>query len=172
MKQLVIVMLSSLLLSACADAHWLRRSIPTENNVSQTRQVLIQRIQNSQVKVINAGANRMFVLPADRFFAPNSTNYLPASRDTLADIAQLIRSYQKITVTVSAYTDPSQPSARAIALTQSQADNIASQLWEMGVDTRILYAKGYGHAHAITTDNSASGLAANRRIEIKLRVYP
>ncbi len=144
----------------------------TVGHFLQQNQTLVQRIEDQGVKVVTVGDNVLLILPADKFFQPDSPNRIQMSDTTLNDIAGLLRGYEKVTVKVAAYSDTTCSPQRALALTQQQAQNVVDYLWARGIDTRIIFAKGYGSGHPISNNWSAYGRAQNRRIEITLRLLP
>ena len=82
-------------------------------------------------------------------------------------MAQLINTEDATSVAVTAYTDHSGDVARA--LTEKQAQKILNYLQKSGVDTRLIYAKGYGNLYPVTLDKAKGYF--NRRIEIKFQIH-
>lgn len=127
---------------------------------------LVQKIADNHVQVIMVGDNLRLILPADRFFVPNTpilnTNYYTV----LNQIALLLRGLDKYVVKIAGYTDNVGWSDRNLALSRQQAQTIANYLWKQGIDARVLFATGYGAKDPIASNATAQGRAKNRRIEI------
>ncbi len=132
-------------------------------------QTLVQKLSVNHVQVMLVGDNLRLILPADRFFAPNSPvineNYYPV----LNQVAALLYGLDKYVVKVSGYTDNVGWPERNLALSRQQAQTIANYLWNRGLNARVLYATGYGSQMPIASNDTQDGRAMNRRIEISLR---
>lgn len=109
------------------------------------------------------------LLPADKFFQPNSPAMNADYYPILNKIAVLLRQYQKISVQIAGYTDNVGPWQRNLALSKARAQKIADYLWNQGIDTRLLYSNGYGEQQPIASNATAQGRYINRRIEIILQ---
>jgi outer membrane protein OmpA-like peptidoglycan-associated protein len=155
---------TTFLLVGCSSSWRYARPVPFN------RAALIQEIKANDVQVVQVGDAITFSLPADRFFAINTPvlnrNYYPV----LNQIATLLRSFDKYTVKVSGYTDNRGWPLRNVALSRAQALAVANYLWAQKVDARLMSSAGYGDATPIANNNTDTGRAMNRRIEISLRM--
>ena len=138
-------------------------------SVISAHQTLVDNLMYNGVQVIRVGDEIKIVLPADRFFYPDTANLNPNYFPVLNKLIVLLRCFDKINVKVSAYTDNIQSWRRDLSLTRLQAWMIMKYLWDSGIDARILYSIGYGSAFPIANNDTPLGQRMNRRVEITLR---
>jgi outer membrane protein OmpA-like peptidoglycan-associated protein len=119
------------------------------------------------IDAVNVGETRTIVISSERLFVPGSANFNAGYARYLKIIAQLINKYDTTSVSVSAYGE--QSGEVASALTERQAQKVMEYLKKAGVDTRLLYAKGYGNSYPVAMTAEKSHL--NNRIEIKFQFH-
>jgi flagellar motor protein MotB len=127
---------------------------------------LINKLHRDGVQVERMGDKVLIILPSDAFFFQKSTRLNPAYYPALTNVIAFINCYEKIEIKVAAYTDSCGCTEENLGLTRNQATNLASYLWNHGLDARLIYPVGYGEACPIGTD------CHNRRIEITLTHLP
>lgn len=134
-----------------------------------SHKTLVQKLQSNHVQVIQIGDQVKLVLPSDLFFLQQTpvlnTKYYPV----LDQIVTFLQGLNKINVKIAGYTDNTQCTLRNMALSRQQAQAIADYLWNHGIDTRVLYAVGYGEQQSIASNLTREGRQMNRRIEISLQ---
>lgn len=133
---------------------------------------VVDKLQNRGVKVFVLGDQVMIILPSDRLFYSSSSNLRYDQYSTLDLVAQLIGNYSNMSVKVSSYTSANGPAPIDLALSQQQANNVAKYLWKRGVNTRMLYAQGYGGSHLVMADSATCNLNDNDRVEITFEKLP
>lgn len=133
---------------------------------------LRDKLENRGVRVIVLGDQVMLVLSSATFFQRMTPVLRPESYSTLDLVAQLISGYPNMMVKVAAYATMAGPQPINKALSQQQADRIAKYLWRRGINTRMLYAVGYGDAHRVEKENTDSLASDNYRVEITLEKLP
>jgi outer membrane protein OmpA-like peptidoglycan-associated protein len=121
--------------------------------------------------VIQVGELITIILPSDKLFNPDSSNYSMSAEPLLGAVATLLRLYGKVDVVVYGFTDCYGYSVRNKALAQKQADNVANYLFRQNVDVRMMYGVGMGSQDYIATNESYPGIAMNRRIVIQFRYW-
>lgn len=132
---------------------------------------LVDQLKNREVKVYVLGDQVLIVLFSNRTFYSNTSNIRITAYSTLDLVSRLIGNYSNMTVKVSAYTDASGAPVIDRARSQQQAEAIAKYLWKRGVNTRLLYAAGYGGSHLVTK-TSGDENSENFRVEITLEKLP
>lgn len=130
---------------------------------------LLKEIQDNGVTVFLIGDTVKLVLPSDKFFTPGAPTFNTYSARILDKITLFLNQYPMLNVKVSAYIDNKGLPERNLALSKEQAEWVADYLWNHGLDARLIYARGYGSLHAVASNTTAYGRAANRRIEISLQ---
>jgi len=132
--------------------------------------VLIQQLQKAHIQVVHVGQAVRVIMPNAYLFNPDSANVKTAYINKIMPmVTKLIRHYKKVNVSVTAYGDYTNNIKRAKALTASQAEVIASELWSRGINACLLYAKGDGVNHPIATNHTPQGRFSNRRVEIRFK---
>lgn len=132
-------------------------------------QQLYLRLEQAHVQIIMVGQDVMLVLPTPIFFYTDSSHFNEGMFPTLNDITDFINLYDVETVKVSGYTNILGSSIRNLALSREQAQFIAHELWDRGLQSTIVYAVGYGSANPIADNQTRNGLLTNNRIQITFR---
>lgn len=120
-------------------------------------------LEARNVQVVRLGDYVKIIVPSSQLFNFGTTHLTEGGKSTLDEVISVIAPFQKISIAVSAYSHDS----GEIALTDRQAQLVASYLWKSGADTRLITATGYGDAKPLMHDYLASG--QNDRVEITLR---
>lgn len=152
--------------------------IITKQTTQQMRHNYIHTLRESGARVIKLGETIRIVFPSDVLFAANSANINPHYRSALIAAANLIKTYQTVSVKVAAYSDNIRhsriPKNRKVALTDRQAQVVSDYLYSLGIQSnaRLVYAKGYGAKHPVAQNKTGKGRSVNRRVEVSFRFYP
>lgn len=117
----------------------------------------------------NAPVNDQTWFEFDRLtFDTGSANLQPASQEQLGNIANILKAYPNVKVRIGGYTDNTGSADANLRLSQNRADNVASQLANLGVDSSRMDAKGYGEDHPAADNSTEQGRAQNRRIALRV----
>ncbi|WP_108485173.1 OmpA family protein [Oceaniglobus ichthyenteri] len=103
-------------------------------------------------------------------FAPGSTDIDADALETVAKIAELLRTCDDVQMEIGGYTDSQGRESMNQQLSQSRAEAVLNALAARRVATANLNAIGYGEERPIATNETEEGREANRRIEFKLIV--
>lgn len=131
---------------------------------------IVEKLECKGVKIHRVGDELTIVIPADLIFMPKSPIFKPPAYDILDNIVRLVCYYPNMSVGVRAYTDNVGFDCRNFAISNQWAHNVVKYLWSRGIDTRLLHGEGKGACFFVANNQTAEGRAANRRIEISLRV--
>lgn len=136
-----------------------------ESMARQERE-LNQQLAGTGVRITNTGSQLRVILPENVTFPTGSavvdTGFLPALRD----IARSLRDHPNSTVRVVGHTDNVGSADYNRALSRERALAVAQILVRYGVPSNRITYSGRGYAEPITSNNSASGRAMNRRVEV------
>jgi len=130
---------------------------------------LADRITAQGVMIIRVGDEFRMILPSHLFFHDRSTRLNHGYDPVLRQIAEFLRKFETVDVEVAGYTDCVGPPWRDLALSRQQAYNLMKRLYAFDVDTRMMYASGYGASDPIASNCSVKGHRLNQRIEIRWR---
>lgn len=124
--------------------------------------------QDVMIRVVNSAKSMRIIIPADSLFkvgaAKTSQYFLRVMQRPLA----LILYHPELNIKVEAYTDNVLLGRNAQRLTDEQSEFIAAYLWSNGIDLSRLHYIGGGSNNAVSSNRTAIGSYANRRIELSL----
>ena len=91
------------------------------------------------------------------------------SSEQLRDIATILRTYPRTSVTVAGYTDGGSEAANA-ALSRARAETVAASLTAGGLPSDRVRVEGYGSQKPVADNSTEAGRAQNRRVELEVSV--
>jgi OOP family OmpA-OmpF porin len=97
-------------------------------------------------------------------FASGKATIEGDASDEIDKVADFMKQYPDVKVTIEGYTDNSGNAAKNKALSQQRADAVKAELVKKGVDASRLSAVGYGPANPIADNRTEAGRAKNRRV--------
>ncbi len=100
-------------------------------------------------------------------FQTNKAKIMPDSFALLDTVAQVLRDFPGIRVEVQGHTDSVGSDAKNLKLSQQRADSVREYLIGRGIEPYRMTAQGYGESRPIESNKTASGRAANRRVEFR-----
>ena len=101
-------------------------------------------------------------------FEPGTARLQGSSYQALDSVATLLLANKSLRIEIGAHTDRSGSPADNLRLTALQAEAVRDYLVVKGVPYQQLLARGYGSSVPLTPDTTPRGLAANRRVEIRV----
>ena len=128
-------------------------------------------LSGTGVGVARQGDNLVLRMPSDVTFATNQSTIDPRFDSTLADVANVLREYDRSLVDVVGHTDSSGGDAINQPLSERRASSVASYLMDNGVIRERLYVAGNSARNPIASNDTAQGKAQNRRVEILIRPF-
>ena len=130
---------------------------------------LQEALESHGVKVMSLGQTYRLVLPEKKLFAMDTPRMKNTAGPVLKLIVRYIAQYQTEAIRVAAYTDDRGLNRRNLALSREWARAVLDNLWQRGINARMMVAKGYGEYYPIADNHTAAGRNRNRRIEITFR---
>ena len=110
----------------------------------------------------------MIITIGDVLFATNQATLTPNGVATVRKLAEVLVQNPERTVLVEGFTDSTGSDAHNQALSERRANSVRDALLGMGVARERVAARGYGEAHPVAGNDSASNRQLNRRVEIVL----
>lgn len=98
----------------------------------------------------------------------NSSTLKPQFRASLDNVAATLAQYDRTFVDVYGHTDSVGSDAYNQALSERRATTVADYLSTKGVTRARVGTRGFGESQPVASNDSESGRAQNRRVEIKL----
>jgi chemotaxis protein MotB len=169
-RLIAISLLSTTFLTGCVVWKSDYDQLQGQNQQLQ-RQVAADQQQISRLQ----GAIK-YTVNSDLLFTPGSWQMKPQGQKIIADFAKKLAPTQQNHLMVSGYTDNA-PIGPALAgegvtsnqeLAQKRADTVMQYLVSQGAKPDLVSAKGFGDASPVASNDTASGRAQNRRVELSL----
>lgn len=107
-------------------------------------------------------------LPDGVTFDVDSSTLKPQFRNTLSDIAGSLKQYPDSLIDVYGHTDSTGSEQYNQALSERRARTVANYLVMQGVSDSRVRSMGYGESMPVASNDTESGRARNRRVEIKI----
>jgi outer membrane protein OmpA-like peptidoglycan-associated protein len=106
---------------------------------------------------------------SDVLFDVDSATLDASGRDTLEDVAGVLKEYDKTAVVVQGHTDSTGNEEHNQTLSERRADSVRNYLENRGVDDRRLTAVGMGEGYPVASNDTESGRRQNRRVDVLLK---
>lgn len=129
---------------------------------------LADRLTNRGATIIELGDQILVVLPSARIFDGMTATIKPQAYSTLNLLTAYINSYTQMMVKISAYTDDIGENSVNLALSRQQAHAVERYLAANRVNTRVLYAEGFGGTNLVMRNTMDWGKSDNYRLEITM----
>lgn len=110
---------------------------------------------------------RINVIASKIYFETNSDKLKLISNSQLDDLAQILKRYDGVSLTIEGHTDSDGDDAYNQNLSQKRTDSVRNYLISKGVSAERLTAIGYGETRPVAPNTNAAGKAKNRRVELK-----
>jgi outer membrane protein OmpA-like peptidoglycan-associated protein len=112
-----------------------------------------------------ASAGGPLVLKGVRF-EPGSATLDPDSLAVLDGVARSLKANPHVRVTIAGHTDSTGTATRNDRLSKARADAVREYLVDKGVSGSRLEARGYGARRPVADNDTWTGRAENRRVEL------
>ncbi len=163
-------MLSPLILTGCVVWKSDYDALQAQNQQLQ-QQVAADKAQINRL----AGAIK-YTVNSDLLFPSGGWEMSAQGQSVIAKLASQLAPTQQNKLVVNGYTDnaPIGPALQRQGITSNQvlsqkrAENVMQFLISQGVKPDLVSAKGFGETNPVASNNTASGRAQNRRVELTL----
>ena len=99
-------------------------------------------------------------------FESGTTTLTPESRQTVADLASILKAYPSTVVRLRGHTDNTGDAGENKKLSQARAEAVKESLTRSGIDVSRVTTVGYGQERPIASNDTEAGKATNRRLEL------
>jgi len=106
---------------------------------------------------------------SDILFTVDSALLNPGSRATLDQAAQVFAQHPKTAIIAQGHTDSTGSEVHNQELSERRAEAVMNHLIGRGVDRARITAVGYGEGHPVASNETSSGRAQNRRVDLLLK---
>ncbi len=115
-----------------------------------------------QKELEDAGRTRVYGINFDT----NSDVIRDESKPTIDKMAAMLKAKPEWKLAIEGHTDSSGGDARNLPLSQRRADSVRTYLVNAGIAAGRLTAKGFGSSKPLADNETATGRAQNRRVEL------
>lgn len=127
------------------------------------------RLNKRGIKVITMGQNYLITIPASALFDDQSPHVKWGSYSLLNEVADFLKQFRKIAITVTSYSSKYQSVQREHALTLARSRVVGEYFWAQGIDSRFIFTQGLGSDKPITVYSQGGDKSPNARVEITFR---
>lgn len=129
---------------------------------------LREQTAGTGVDVIRDGDNLLLRMPSGITFAYDDASVQSQFQPTLNEVASTLAQYPKTYIDVYGHTDSDGADAYNQGLSERRAQSVAGYLSSRGVQSARIATRGFGETQPVSSNTTAEGKAANRRVEIKI----
>lgn len=130
---------------------------------------LRQNVSNPNVGIVNTGSELVVTLPEAITFATDSAVVSVSAQRDLAALAQNLLRYPDSQIVITGHTDSTGSLAHNMDLSKRRAQSVALILSNNAVPGQRMTTIGAGPDRPVATNDTDTGRAANRRVEIVIR---
>jgi outer membrane protein OmpA-like peptidoglycan-associated protein len=130
---------------------------------SETAASLQRRLEYMEYRETDRG---VVITLGDVLFEVGRAELLPAARQNVDDVIELLNSEPDKRIRIEGHTDSSGPAALNLRLSQQRAEAVRTALTERGIDAGRMDAVGMGEDFPIANNDTEAGRASNRRVDV------
>ena len=138
------------------------------NDIDAQEQELAGFLNSQGISFHRDGANLVIHLPEAITFATNSATLKSQATPVLNRIAQVLNKYTSSRINIIGYTDSTGTDAINNRLSLQRAQSVSTVFENNGIGKFRLNPVGAGSKNPIATNDTATGRAQNRRVEITI----
>lgn len=102
------------------------------------------------------------------YFAYSKWDILPKSFGLLNQVAQVLKDYPSMKISIEGHTDSDGPDAYNQMLSERRAGSVKDYLIKQGIEEERLQSVGFGESKPIASNRTPRGKEANRRVEFRI----
>ncbi|MDN2481198.1 OmpA family protein [Vibrio agarivorans] len=137
--------------------------------MDKQEQALRAQLKNSGVQVKRTGENQLqLVMDNGIGFSSGSYHLESSIYSTLNGVAIILNEYPETRLEIIGHTDSQGDDRSNQTLSEQRADSVSRYLINQKIPNGRISTKGYGERYPLCENNSDSGRACNRRVEINI----
>jgi outer membrane protein OmpA-like peptidoglycan-associated protein len=138
------------------------------NYQDRQERALRDQMAGTGVDVVRDGNNITLNMPSGITFDFDKSNLKPEFYPVLDNVARTLQEYNQTIVEVAGHTDSVGSDAYNQKLSEQRANAVSGYLTSRGLNRDRFIVVGAGETHPVASNDSESGRAQNRRVEITL----
>ncbi len=129
---------------------------------------LRQRLDETGVRIEREGDHIRLIMPSNVTFDVDSAQIRPQFDRVLADVALVLKEFNKTYVRVEGHTDSTGSEAYNLRLSRQRAQSVARALIRQDLLAERFIIRAHGESRPIVSNATEAGRQQNRRVEIEL----
>ena len=129
----------------------------------------MEQVLANQDRIAREGDTLRASLSSDVLFESGSARLQPGADTKLLQIAEVLQRYPRTYVEVTGHTDNRGTEGFNEDLSERRAQSVRDNLVKAGVDGPRITTRGEGERKPIAANDTATGRATNRRVDITIR---
>ena len=138
------------------------------NYQDRQERALREQMAGTGVDVVRQGDNITLNMPSGITFDFDKSNLKPEFYPVLDNVARTLQEYNQTVVEVAGHTDSVGTDAYNQKLSEQRANAVAGYLQSRGLNRDRFIVVGAGESRPVASNDTESGRAQNRRVEITL----
>jgi outer membrane protein OmpA-like peptidoglycan-associated protein len=136
-----------------------------QDRILQENKKILEELRSRGADVRTTDRGVVVNLP-DVLFEFNRSRLTAGARDTVRDIADVVKTVSNRDIFVEGHTDSVGTIAYNQKLSEERAWSVADELVSNGVQRRHVFTKGFGESTPIASNATDAGRGRNRRVEV------
>lgn len=137
--------------------------------MDQQEMLLRQELEGTGVRVERNGDQIRLIMPGNITFPTNSYNIDQGFYPVLDSVTKVFIKFDKTVINVDGFTDSTGSFEHNQNLSERRAASVSQYLASGGVAALRLQSRGYGERYPVASNDTSSGRAMNRRVEVNIR---
>ena len=137
--------------------------------MDQQEMLLRQELEGTGVRVERIGDSIRLIMPGNITFPTNSYNIQQGFYPVLDSVNKVLVKFDKTVVNVDGFTDSTGSFEYNQNLSERRAASVSQYIASGGVAPLRLQSRGYGERYPVASNDTSSGRALNRRVEVNIR---
>ncbi len=138
------------------------------NYMDRQEAKLRAQLQGTGVSVTRMGDNLILNMPGNVTFETDRSDIRADFFDVLHSVSLVLKEFDKTLIEAAGHTDSTGTHEYNQSLSERRADSVRRYLRAQGIPDLRIIALGYGETRPIANNDTVSGRAQNRRVELTL----
>jgi len=130
----------------------------------------IARAQGDPLALSVGDDGYRLMLSGSFLFPPGSAELSVTGRESLRRVSRMMHRYRDVVLQIEGHADGSGSAKQNDALSEARARAVMSEVVGRGITARRVEAVGFGSRRPVADDDTPTGRARNRRVELVFRV--
>lgn len=135
-------------------------------NMDKQAEELREDLEGAKVERVGEGIKITF--DSGLLFDTDSYSIKTVTKQNLNELSETLNKYENTNILIEGHTDATGADAYNQSLSEQRASSVAAYLIDQNVENSRLTTMGYGESQPIGDNNTVTGRAENRRVEVAI----